>query len=147
MKSAMLVCVFLLSWGLQVSQGQNAENEIKKTIADMIQAGVSKDLDKTMSYWDNSSSFVYIADGKQYNYQQFKEMYIGFLENVENNEVTESDVTVKEIGKYKALCVWTGAETVKMKDQSTIKTKWISTLVMENKKGGWIILHGHTSHY
>ncbi len=147
MKPVMLVCALLFSLSISFAYAQNTEKEITETINDMIEAGLSKDLDKAMAFWDNSPSFNYIADGQQFNYSQLKEMYKGFLDNVETYEVTESKVTVKEIGKYKALCIWTGAEKVKMKDQDPIEPKWISTLVMENKKGGWIILHGHTSHF
>ncbi|WP_439182800.1 nuclear transport factor 2 family protein [Carboxylicivirga taeanensis] len=147
MKTAVLLAIIFLSWNLPVTYGQSAEKEINATINDMIQASLSKDLEKTLSYWDNSASFSYIADGEHFTYAQFKEMYQEFLASVESSEISESHVKVREIGKYKAICIWNGREKVTMKNQSPIESNWISTLVMENKKGGWVILHGHTSHF
>lgn len=147
MKRILLACALLMTWSLQLTMAQNAKQEIKQTIDDMIAASLDKDLDKSMSYWDSSPAFTYIADGQQYDYQQLKDMYANFLANVENNEIIEQHITVREIGKYKAICTWSGTEKVKMKGQDAIESNWLSTLVMENKKGGWVILHGHTSHY
>ncbi|MBR8535587.1 nuclear transport factor 2 family protein [Carboxylicivirga sediminis] len=147
MKRILLISTLLIGWGIHVAYAQSAEQEIKQTIEDMIQAGLDKDVDKTLSYWDQSPSFTFIADGHQYDFMAFKDMYTDFLNKVESQEVTENKLTVKEIGKYKALCIWTGTEKVKMKEQEPFESKWISTLLMENKKGGWVILHGHTSHF
>ena len=140
-----LAIVLLLS--SQIICAQNMQKEIENTIEAMIKCSIDKDLEKSMSFWLDSEDFVLITDGHITNFAQLKEMLKQFWANLEKQEVLKNSVQVTPLSKYKALCVWKGTESIKMKDSEAIESNWISTLVMENKKGGWVILHGHTSHF
>ena len=141
----------LLAIGLLVisqnTVAQQMQKEVESTIESFIKCSEEKDLDKAMKYWLNSEDFVYIADGQELGIQQLRKLTEDFFANVEKQEIIEHSITVKSLGEYKACCIWRGTERIKMKEQEPIESSWVSTLIMENKKGGWVIIHGHTSHF
>ncbi len=143
--ASLIVIFFLLSNTTIVSQ--NMQKEIEDSIDAMIKCSMEKDIDKSMSFWLDSKDFLYISDGQEYDISQLRNLLKEFWVNLEKQEVLENSIEVTPLGKYKALCVWKGSESIKMKDSEAFESNWISTLIMENKKGGWVILHGHTSHF
>nr|WP_319400484.1 nuclear transport factor 2 family protein [uncultured Carboxylicivirga sp.] len=131
----------------QTILSQNMQKEIEDTIEAMIKSSMQKDLNKSMSFWLDSDDFVLITDGHVTNYAQLREMLEQFWANMEKQEVLKNTVQVTPLDKYKALCIWKGTESIKMKDGVAFESNWISTLIMDNKKGGWVIIHAHTSHF
>ncbi|MCU4165459.1 YybH family protein [Carboxylicivirga caseinilyticus] len=147
MKKPVIYFFVSLLLSSQIVLSQNMQKEIESTIESIMQSSMDKDIDKSMSFWNNSDDFLLIVDGHEYNITQLREMYENFLGNMEKQEVLKNSVEVTPLGKYIALCIWKGTESIKMKDSETVEANWISTLIMENKKGGWVIIHGHTTHY
>ncbi|WP_430816807.1 nuclear transport factor 2 family protein [Carboxylicivirga sp. RSCT41] len=126
---------------------QNLQAEIESTINDFTQSFLNEDYEKSLSYWNSSNDIVYIAGNKTYNTEQLHTLYKYLSENIESIEILEQSVKATPISPYRALCIWQGKEKVKMKDHEVVESNWISTLLMENKKGGWVILHCHTTHF
>ncbi|MCG8579403.1 MAG: nuclear transport factor 2 family protein [Bacteroidales bacterium] len=129
------------------SIAQNIQAEIESTIKVFTESFLNEDYEKSMSYWNNSDDIVYISDDRTYNTKELRSLYEFMSENIESLEILEQTIKTTSIGQYKALCIWQGKEKIKMKDREAIESNWISTFIMENKKGRWIILHGHTTHY
>ncbi|TRX72383.1 nuclear transport factor 2 family protein [Carboxylicivirga sp. M1479] len=129
------------------AQTAQMQKEVESTIESMIKCTQDSDLQKLMSFWHNGDDFTYIADGKTFSYEELQNLLNDYLLNKESIEVLKQTISVHALAQYKALCIWEGTEKVKMKDQEAVVMNWISTLVLENKKGGWVIIHGHTSHY
>lgn len=128
------------------AQSSQLQNEIKTTIEALMQCSIEKDFEKAISYWHNGDQFRFISDGESLSYEDLKHLYKDFFHNLEYIKVLENKVTTYPLSNYKALCIWEGIEKYKMIDSEELESKWISSLVMENKKGKWIILHAHTSH-
>lgn len=141
----LVVAAFLLSQGVSAQDNQ-MHKEIKMTIDAMIKCTQDKDFEGVMSFWEDSNDFVYIADGNEVNMESLRGMFKGYLDNLETVDVLQQSLIVHPIGKHKAYCIWKGTEKVKMIGKDAIESSWVSTLIMENKKGGWKIVHGHTSH-
>lgn len=129
------------------AQDKQMQKEVEETIESLVQASLDGDVDKSMAFWLDNEAFTYIADGHTFNYDALMNLYADYLSKRERVTITEQSVTVKPLGKYQALCLWRGTEKVKMINQDETVVNWISTFIMENKKGGWVIVHGHTSHY
>ncbi len=147
-----LLAIYLAMLSLLLLQSLQAQNtqvqkEVEKTIQSLVEYSVDKNLDKSMSFWSDSDDFTYIADGKQLNFTELKQVYSDYFQNREQVKIISQSYTVHAINQYNAICIWEGTEKVKMKDQDETVVNWIATLIMENKKGGWVITHGHTSHF
>ncbi|WP_430817942.1 YybH family protein [Carboxylicivirga sp. N1E11] len=123
------------------------QREIEASIKAMMKCAAEKDIEGCMAYWSNSKDFVFIADGEEMDIEALKAFYHDFFNSLEHHEVIKHSVEVWPLGKYKAYCIWRGAERYTMKGQASVTSHWVSTLIMENKKGGWVILHGHSSHF
>ncbi|MCU4157084.1 nuclear transport factor 2 family protein [Carboxylicivirga sp. A043] len=147
MKPLLLSLTFILSLSFVGGQAQNEQQEVESTMLTFIQCFLDKDHTMMMTFWNKSDDIVCIVDNKTYNTEQLSELYTYYFESIESVEILEQSFKVTPLGKYKALCIWQGKEKIKMKGHEQIESSWNSSLVMENKKGGWVIIHCHTSHY
>ncbi|GEM_PF-5399904 len=149
MKSFVLLLVFagILHCATIDAQKSQMHNEIESTIKAFTESVIDKDIDKLMSYWLDHEDFMYTADGKIFTYEDLHKAMDEFCANTEKVIITNQTIKVTPLANKKALCTWQGSENLKMKEKEAVDINWISTFVMENKKGGWVILHGHTSHY
>jgi hypothetical protein len=106
-KHPMLLCTLSLFLTISIVTGSEntstvSENSLTQMMIALMEdlrvAAVERDVDKILSFCDNSPEFFYIGDGKLHNYDQFvKAEYSGFSA-VQRHQLSWDALHVKTLG-------------------------------------------------
>jgi len=122
-------------------------NEVNQLIDTLIELTLKKDLNGVMSLYENSPNFVIIVSKEELlNYEQLKVLYINLFENMESNQLLNSEIKVYPLSNLEAYCIWSGEEEMKIKNQEPFQSAFIATMLLTYKDRKWIISKMHTSH-
>lgn len=122
-------------------------NEVNQLIDTLIESTFQKDLNGVMSLYENSPNFIIIISKEEVlNYEQLEQLYIDLFENLESNQLLESEIKVYPISNQEAYCIWSGKEEMKLKNQESFQSAFIASILLINSNRKWVISKMHTSH-